>query len=197
MRVEKYKRIIVSFGVLIASLLISTSGLTQQADTEKQVAAFKQAVQQSMAGLRKYEWVETTTVSLKGEVKSQKQNRCFYGPDGKVQKVPIDNGAAAQPEPSGRGGRLKKRIIAKKKEEMTEYMKAAVELVHKYVPPDPQLIRLSKDDGNITVQPVEGGELVNVSIRNFMKQGDVLSATLNVKSNSIIDINVATFLESQ
>jgi len=36
---------------------------------------------------------------------------------------------------------LKKKIIAKKKEELSDYMKQAVELVHEYVPPSPQRIQ--------------------------------------------------------
>ena len=49
-----------------------------------------------MGSARKYEWVETTTISLKGEEKGKKQNRCYYGADGKVQKISIDQPAQAQ-----------------------------------------------------------------------------------------------------
>ena len=51
-------------------LLIPAAAVGQESEKEQRVATFQQAVQQSMAGLRKYEWIETTTVSLKGEVKS-------------------------------------------------------------------------------------------------------------------------------
>ena len=49
------------------------------------VAALKRSLAQSQQNLRKYEWVETTSVSLKGEKKSRKQNRCYYGAEGMVQ----------------------------------------------------------------------------------------------------------------
>ncbi len=39
--------------------------------------------------LAQYQWIETTVISLKGEEKSRKQNQCYYGADGKVQKVPV------------------------------------------------------------------------------------------------------------
>jgi hypothetical protein len=48
-----------------------------------------------MAALRTYEWMETTVVSMKGEEKSRKQNRCYYGADGKVEKVPVESAAQA------------------------------------------------------------------------------------------------------
>ena len=123
-QIRKSKLRIAAF---LAVILIAVTIMAQETEQQKRVAAFKQAVQQSMAGLRKYEWIETTTVMLKGEVKSQKRNRCYYGTDGQIQKVPIDDAAAPpQEQPAGRrGGRLKGRIIAKKKEEMTDYMKQA------------------------------------------------------------------------
>jgi predicted transposase YdaD len=82
--------------LLLASVLVAAQGQAPQ----ERVAALKQSLQESHAKLRTYEWIETTAISLKGEEKSRKQNRCYYGADGKVQKVPIDGGAApAQPEP--------------------------------------------------------------------------------------------------
>ena len=170
----------------------------QQAEQQKRVAEFKKAVQQSMAALKKYEWIETTTVSMKGEVKSQKQNRCYYGADGKIQKILI--GEAAPPpeqQSSRRGGRLKKKIVENKKEEINDYMKKAVEIVHKYVPPDPNLIKNSKEAGKVKVDQVEPNRIVRVTIRDMVKAGDMLTATLNVQLNAIMDINVLTYLESQ
>ena len=183
----------------LAVILIAVTIMAQETEQQKRVAAFKQAVQQSMAGLRKYEWIETTTVMLKGEVKSQKQNRCYYGADGKIQKVAVGEAdSPPQEQPTGRrGGRLKGRIIAKKKEEMTDYMKQAVDLVHQYVPPDPALIQYSKDVKKVAVEPVEPDRVVRVSFHDFIKAGDLLSATLSIQPNAILDVNVSTWLESQ
>ena len=185
--------------LFLAVFLIPAAAFGQGSEQEQRVAAFKQAVQQSMAGLRKYEWIETTTVSLKGEVKSQKQNRCYYGADGKIQKVPIGEAAPPPQEQSSgrRGGRIKSRIIAKKKGEMTDYMKQAASLVHQYVPPDPALIAYSKDTKKVAVEPVEPNRVVRVSFHDFIKAGDLLSATLNIQSNAILEVNVSTWLESQ
>ena len=183
--------------LFLAVFLIPAAAFGQGSEQEQRVATFKQAVQQSMAGLRKYEWIETTTVSLKGEVKSQKQNRCYYGADGKIQKVPIGEAAPPQEQSRRRGGRIKSRIIAKKTGEMTDYMKQAVSLVHQYVPPDPALIAYSKDTRKVGVEPVEPGRVVRVTFHDFIRAGDLLSATLNIQSNAILDVNVSTWLESQ
>jgi hypothetical protein len=185
--------------VILAVIFIPAAVLGQGSEQEKRVAAFKQAVQQSMAGLRKYEWTETTTVMLKGEVKSVKQNRCHYGANGKIQKVPVGDAAPPpQEQPEGRrGGRLKGRIIARKKEEMTDYMKQAVNLVHQYVPPDPALIQYSKDSKKVAVEPVEPDRIVRVSFHDFIKAGDLFSATLSIQPSAIQAVNVSTWLESQ
>ena len=46
--------------------------------SEQRVAALKKSLAESQAALRTYEWIETTTISLKGEEKSRKQMRCYY-----------------------------------------------------------------------------------------------------------------------
>ena len=53
------------------------------------VAALRQSLAQSQPLLKRYEWIETVVVSVKGEEKSRTQNRCYYGADGKVQGVPV------------------------------------------------------------------------------------------------------------
>ena len=183
--------------MIVTALFIPAICMGQETEQQKQVAALKQAVQQSMAGLRKYEWIETTTVMLKGDVKSQKQNRCYYGADGKIQKVAIGEAAPPQPQPSGRRGRLKSRVIAKKKEEMTDYMHQAVDLVHQYVPPNPAMIQDSKDNNKVAVEPIEPNRVLRVSFNDFIKPGDLLSATLNIQQKMILEINVSTWLEDQ
>ena len=171
----------------------------QQPTTQEQVAAFKQSLAENKAALRKYQWVETTTVIVKGEVKSVKQNACYYGADGTLQKTPISDAASSQQAapPSGRGGRLKGRIVAHKKEELTDYMKAAVELVSQYVPPNPDLVKYSKEANNVKVEQVEPNKIIRLSFPDFIKKGDLLSASLNLASNSIVDVNVSSYLESQ
>ena len=76
---------------LAAVALFASAGpaLSQEAVGEDRVAALKESIQAGLAALRKYEWVETTTLSHKGEQKSTKQSQCYYGADGSLQKIPI------------------------------------------------------------------------------------------------------------
>ena len=86
-------------------------------ELQQKVAAVKQSVAENQQKLHQYQWTETTQITLKGDAKPEKQSLCQYGPDGQVQKTPI--GAPAE-APSG--GRMKQRIVKKKKEEMQDYM---------------------------------------------------------------------------
>src|SRR3954452_17670755 len=88
---------------------------------QQKLAALKQSMAKNQAELKQYAWTETTQISLKGEVKKQEQKQCQYGPDGKVQKTPLQ-GANQPPSPSeqGGGGRrrgngaMKKAVVEKK-----------------------------------------------------------------------------------
>jgi len=141
---------------------------------QDQVAALKQSMQQGLAKIRQYEWVETTIISLKGEEKARKQNRCYYGADGKVQKVSLDQAPAPEQAASGRGGRrgakVKEKVVENKKDEMKEYMEQAAALIHSYVPPDPAKIQAAKDAGRVGANPQAGGK-VRLVISQYLKRG--------------------------
>jgi hypothetical protein len=111
-------------------------------------------------------------------VKKKEQKQCSYGPDGKVQKVPIPGQAAPQKAQEkgggGRrgGGRLKQEVVENKVEDLKEYMEQAAALVHQYVPPDPQKIQAAQGAGNVSVQPAGGVTTLNV--KSYVKPGDSL-----------------------
>src|SRR5262245_33448107 len=141
-----------------ALTLMLAGALLAQATPHDGAAALKQSLAQNQAALRKYSWVETTQISMKGEVKKQEQKQCYYGADGKVQKTPMAGAPAPQQKDaqSGggrRGGRLKEQIVEKKVDELKDYMEKTAALVHQYVPPDPQKIDAAKTAGNVSTQP--------------------------------------------
>ena len=162
------------------------------------VAALKQAMQQGMGLARKYEWVETTIISLKGEEKARKQNRCYYGADGKVQKISLDQPPAQEQSGGGgrRGGRLKQQIVENKKDEMKEYMEKAAALVHQYVPPNPEQIQAAKDAGRVAINPQAGGA-VRLVISQYLKPGDALSVDLDPKANKLLGMGVNSYLDTK
>lgn len=161
---------------------------------QDRVAALKQSLGSSMAALRKYEWMETTVVSMKGEEKSNKQNRCYYGADGKVEKVPVEAASAAAAKEK-RGVRGK--VVANKKEEIGDAVKEAMALVKSYVPPDPARIQAAKDAGKVTTSSPDAQGRVKMVISDYLKAGDSLTVELNAAANSLAGLTVASFTDKE
>ena len=149
----------------------------QQPTTQERVLALKASLAASKALLKQYQWVETTVVTLKGEEKSRKQQNCYYGVDGNVQKILLTPPPAEKKQRGLRG-----RIAAEKKEEMADYMKEAVGMVKQYIPPDPMRIQMAKDAGKVSVTPL-GSDRVRLTFTDFLKPGDSLVLTLDLASN--------------
>jgi len=179
--------------------IVDRPGAAQVAPTpEQRVAALKQSLQDSQAKLRGYEWIETTIISLKGEEKGRKQQRCFYGADGKVQKVEIAGSPAPQAKPappSGkRGGRVKAKVVENKKDELKDYMEKAAALIQQYVPPTPALIQKAKDAGKLAVTPLDQGR-ARLEFSNYLQNGDRLAIDVNAAASTLAAVTVATYLE--
>ena len=154
----------------------------------------QQWMKASQVQLRSYEWVETTIVAKDGEEKSRKENRCYYGADGKQQKVPIEGAAGSQD--SGREGPLGKRLKEKKKEEITAYMQSAVQLVHSYIPPNPEAIQKVVNSGKLSANILEPGRRVQLDFKDYLKAGDVLSAQIETPTNRLLGVGVSSYLDS-
>ena len=78
-----------SIAAAIAAAVAAQQGGTMKEVIQSKLAAIKQSQAANQAALRQYGWTETVQFALKGEVKSNKQMSCRYGPDGKVARTPI------------------------------------------------------------------------------------------------------------
>jgi hypothetical protein len=184
----------IRIGVLAAVLLAASSiGIAQapQPSLPERITALKAALAASQANLRQYEWIETTVITLNGEEKSRKQQRCYYGADGSLQKVVVDASPPAPTKPGLRG-----RIIANKTAELTDYMKSAVSLVKSYVPPDPSKIQAAKDAGKVSIDVLIPGQSARINFRDYQKPGDNLGLAIDLASNRIAGVTVATYMDS-
>ena len=180
------------FSILLVLLCAAASGSAQaqQQGAAERVDALKANLAASQAALRHYQWIETTNISLNGEVKSSVQKRCYYGVDGVLQKVEVSASPQAAPPPGLRG-----RIAANKKEELTTYMQSAVALVKSYVPPDPAKIQAVKDAGDVSVQLAGSGAEVKLAFANYEKPGDSLDVSINLTNNQMKGLSVASYLD--
>lgn len=191
---ELNKRCALGVLFILISLAMVWPALSQQAganpELQQKVAALKQSVAQNQQALHQYTWTETVNIIFKGETKSTKQSQCQYGPDGTVQKTEI----GTQPPPTQQRG-LKGKVIAKKKDEMSDYMQRVASLVKRYVPPDGSLMQASFQAGQATLQPLGGG-VVAIIFRNYAKAGDTVSLTFDATSQKIQGYDVNTYLDT-
>lgn len=180
-----------AIAIFVAGHAVAQDGPT---GVEARVAALKQSIQESQARLRKYEWIETTIVSLKGEEKDRKVQRCYYGVDGKVQKILLGEEKPEQPAAPQRGGRLKQRVVEKKTGEMKDYMESAGALIHRYVPPSPADIDSAKQRQKIVLRPVQGGA-ARVEFSDYLQPGDLMAIDVDAAANRLAGLSVNTYLE--
>ena len=175
---------------IIAACLALVSPVAARAQgADAKLESLKASLAASLAALRHYSWIETTTVTYNGEVKAVRQASVSYGADGTLQKVPIN----AAPPAQAQGG-LRGRIVANKKAEMTDYMESAVALVKTYVPPAPAKLAAVKAAGKVDItMPAGGGATLNFP--GYEKPGDNLAITVDQATNRILGINVATYLD--
>ena len=158
--------------------------LQQQLDMAEQAAAANRQA------LQPYSWIETTQISVKGEVKNTKVESCRYGPGGQVQRTELSDNSADMP-PGLRG------MMAKKKAgEVQAELKNAAALVRQYVPLDPARVRAVIAAGGASLGQAGPGT-AQVKFANFAQQGDVLTLTVDTQTQKIDRIDVATWLDSE
>jgi len=184
---------VVAIGIL-TSLPVARAVAQAPPTPDQVVAALKESLAESHKRIRQYEWIETTAISLKGEEKSRKQQRVYYGADGKLTKVPLAEPPAQAAPSRGRGGRVKQQVIENKKDDMQEYMTKAVALIQQYVPPDPAQVQKAKDAGHMQVHPQPEGKL-RVEFRDYFQPNDQLAIDVDAKAARLSAVSVATYLE--
>jgi hypothetical protein len=174
------------FALIAFGALSQQPGLAQ-AMLQQRLGEVEQSMAQNKARLSQYAWTETTEISLKGDVKKRDQNSCQYGPDGKVQKTPI--GAAPPAEASG--GRLKRRIVAHKTDELTDYMERVKSLMGRYIPPSVQAMQAAFHSGKATLKPGAGALVFG----DYAKPGDQVTLTFDLATKKLVSFEVATYLD--
>ena len=130
-------------------------------------------------------------IALKGEEKSRKQNRCYYGDDGQLHKMPLGDTSEGK---SPRG--IRGKVAKKKKGEIKDYAEEAIALIKQYVPPEPQRIQKAKDAGKTSMTVYGEGSRLRLEVPDYLKPGDVLHIDIDPNGDRITGLSVATYLEA-
>jgi hypothetical protein len=169
--------------VVVATVLASA----QNGDVQQEVGAVKQAAAENKQRLQQYQWTEAIQITLKGDPKPASENLCRYGPDGQVQKTPI-----GPPPPEPGGGRMKQRIIAKKKGEIKDYLEDVKGLLALYVPPNPQNMGQAFQAGKVSLNP--SGGVVNVIFTDYAQPGDRMTISFDTAAKKIVSLSINTYM---
>jgi len=179
------RKCLMMVGVL--ALLPIAPAIAQNSELQEKVAAVKQIAAENKQKLQQYQWTETMEPTLKGDPKPVSTYACHYGPDGQVQKT-----LTSPPPEQPSGGRMKQRIIAKKKEEMKDYMGDVKGLLSLYVPPDPQKMQQAYQAGKVSLNPAEG--MVNLIFKDYAQPGDQMTLTFDKAAHKITSLHISTYM---
>ena len=185
------------FVILSAAIFGAALALGQNPEMQQKVAELKKAAAANKQALAQYTWVETVTISLKGEEKKQEHFQVRLGPDGKQQKQSLDQPAPQQAADSGgRRGRLKEHVVEKKKEEYKDYADSIKSLIAQYVPPDKDLIEQARQAGKIALSPVPDNEgQFQLAFTNYVKQGDKMTIVIDKAQKGIVSVSINSYLD--
>lgn len=176
-----------TLGAVIA--VLSFAAVANAQDVQQKLAAAREAAAINQKALGAYSWLETTELSLKGEVRATRVDMCRYGPDGKVQKTPV----VTPPTPEKKRG-LRGKVVAKKTEEMKEELESSAHLIQQYVPPQPDLMQLVMNAGTASIGQAGPGA-ATLKFPGYVKAGDALMLTFDTAVKSLRQIEVATWLD--
>jgi hypothetical protein len=176
--------------VFILVFIAGISRLSAQADMQENIAIIKKNLTDSKEAMKKYEWIETTTVYVKGEQKSVKQKQCYYALDGKLTKVETGGSTAAK-TPGGMRGK----VAANKKADMSDYAKKAVAKVQTYLPPDPAKLQKLYNDGKVGIQVLEPNKKFKLTFPGYNEAGDALVISLNKTDQKLMALDVSTSVD--
>jgi hypothetical protein len=182
-----------TIAVLVVGLSFAATLRAQLGDMQARVAELKESTAKNKQALAQYTWTERVTISLNGQEKKQERFQVRMGADGKPVKTPID--APAQDQ-SARGGRLRQRIVEKKKEEYKEYADSMKDLAQQYIPPEKDLIQDAYSKGNLSITPEAGGPgRVEFVIHNYIRNGDSVTIIFDKDQKQLVSISMHSWID--
>jgi hypothetical protein len=148
---------------------------------------------ENTAKLKQYTYMQKTQVYFKGELKRTKLSQVHFDTTtGEKVVVPMSSDDSDQQPDQGRGGRLRARIVEKKRDEMKEYVERLVGLMHQYLPPNPDRIKAAMPRAEIT--PPAGGS-AKIALSNYLKPGDKETFAIGSESKRLDQIAISSSLD--
>ncbi len=190
------KSALASSALLIAAMLALSSlapsrATAQNPQLQQRLAEVKESAARNKQALAHYAWQQQETIAVKGNVKDTKIFQVHLGPDGKPQKVEMEN----MPQSAGGGGgALKRHVVKKKKEEYQEYGEQIGALAQQYAQPDPERLQQAFQQGNVMLGSGGAPGEVKMVITNYVKPNDKVTLIFNQQAKAIQSLDISTYL---
>jgi hypothetical protein len=176
---------------ILALSLPAATTVAQNQEVQQRLAEVKQSAAQNKQALAHYSWQEQQTIAIKGDVKDTKTSQVHLGPDGKPQKVEMEN------MPQSSGGRqhgLGHHVKEKKGEEYKEYGQQIAALAQQYAQPDPERLQQAFQQGNVMMGSGGAPGEVKLVITSYIKPNDKVTLNFNKQAKAIQSLDIATYL---
>ena len=174
------------------SHFVSASGesASPQGANPQQVAA---AIKANAEALKAFSYQQRTQLQLKGETKKITLNKMSHDINGNLQKTLISEQPAAGAQPSG--GRIKRRVVAKKTGEFKEMMDEIAALVKSYTELPPERLQASMKQAVFSAGQGDMDGSVHIVMQNVIQKGDSLTLWIDRKTMLFRRAEIATSYE--
>ena len=136
----------------------------------QQVAA---TIKANAQALRAFSYQQRMQLQLKGETKKVTLNQMSYDINGNPQKTLLSEQPQAGAQPSG--GRIKRRIVAKKTGEFKEMMEEISALVKSYTELSPERLQASLKQAIFSAGQGDMDGSVQIVMQNVIQKGDSIT----------------------
>lgn len=186
------------FWLIAAGLTCALSGWlalpAQGPSLEQQVAGISTTAAKNHAMLAEYTWQEQETISVKGKVQSQRLFEAQLGSDGRKRRTPMDlpEGNLSQTE---KAGGMREIITQKRQHATLIYAQEVKEIAEAYAQVDSESLQRAYERGDIADEPNPAGNgMKKLSIRNYLKAGDLVTIAFDQKDNEIQTLEASSYL---
>jgi hypothetical protein len=160
-------------------------------ELQQRLAEVKQAAAENKQALAHYSWQQQETIAIKGNVKDTKIFQVHLGPDGKPQKVEMEN------MPQSSGGRehgLAHHVKEKKGEEYKEYGQQIAALAQQYAAPDPERLQQAYQQGNLMLASGGAPGEMKMIIKSYVKPNDQVTLVFDRQGKAIRSMQIQSYL---
>lgn len=179
-------------GILVGVLMGWCSLFAQDSSLEQQVTTVRETMIKNKVALAEYIWQEQDTVAVKDKVWQQQRCQVQFGPDGNVQRMSLGlPEESASAEKANRG--LREWMAEKKEHAMRTYAQGIKQLAESYSQPDPDLLRVAYEHGNVKAEAAGPG-VMKLLIHDYVKPGDFVTLVFDPQTGEVQTLQASSYL---